>query len=399
MSKQKTFEVVCVLSAYVFAKEHYNDSNSILEPDDEHIQELADMLAEIDCYITVPDKAQLIKRGFKKLSELSVDGQVSETKLFEYTQLHLEAISNTEKTSILNAVIYTARKDRKVSPKEKEFIQQVAHCLGLNSDYSTIIKEYASSGIKRSIETWKILSVGFSVVTVIGIVFYLLIQSNIQKVNVYDEQSVAFSKISFNRFIVYRNNFFEDSFHYNKQAIFYLNGTAEISFEPANIQYNPVTKVITYQYQKSRFQATTSFSQSMLVDEVKPEPLTEEEAKKIGIIVGIATTWLGTKAGSNLSSYVPPPFNLAATIGGGVAAGAAGYYLTSDLLEGVSLTKDISQKEKEEVLNQSKLLIRSLLETDPTLISIYKKDFKKHLVSRYEKYGLSVSSVLYDEVK
>lgn len=399
MSEKNLFEVVCVLSAYVFAKEHYNDSNEILAPDDSHVQGLANMLAEINCYVTVPDKARLIKQGFKKLVDLSVDGLVSETKLFEYVQSHLEAASKAEKTSILNAVIYTARKDRKVSLKEKEFIQQVAHCLGLNSDYNAIIKEYANSGIKRSIETWKILSVGLSAIAVIGIVFYLLIQNNIQKVNVYDEQSVAFSNVSFNRFIIYTNKFGVDSNKFRKQAVFYLSGTAEISFNPENLQYNPATQIITYSHTKPKFEITTNYSQAEKVDEIKPEQFSEEEAKKAAIVVGLVSAGIGAKAASSLSSYMPPPYNIAATAGGAVIAGAAGYALTSTLLNGASLSKEISPKEEQKVLKESKTLIRSLLTQDPNVILIYQKSFKKYLTSRYKRFGLSVKDIKYEVVK
>ena len=160
MNEQKMFEAVCLLSTYVFTKEHYKNSTALIEPDSNHIKTLANMLAELDRYITFPDKRQVIRHSFQKLTELSIDGQVSETKLFEYIQSLLDNVSDDEKKNILNSVIYTARKDRKISSKEKEFIQQVAHCLGLNSDYKTITKEYCESGVKRSIETWKIISIG-----------------------------------------------------------------------------------------------------------------------------------------------------------------------------------------------------------------------------------------------
>ena len=99
--------------------------------------------------------------------------------------------------------------------------------------------------------------------------------------------------------------------------------------------------------------------------------------------------------GNELGSILPKPYKFLGSTLGSVAGGAAGYFATSSLLEGVKLTDDISMTSKKETLKIGEELIKAQLQTDEQMNSMYKEHFESFIKSKYRTLNKEVEIMKY----
>lgn len=402
------FEVICLLSVYVYLKEKYSDLNLAQENRKKDANVIAELLKKIEKFAHIPNKTNKILEAHDYVIGFIDDkGDFDEESFLNSIKDKTSDLSQDDRNYLLNVVIYVAHTDKKISDNEKEAIIQVAYFLNLDTDFKKIMSTYESSEFAKSKAKFFVFSLIAAAVIIISVSAYFILGNTKDKVVTFNQKSVVFSEINFNRFVVYKNFFPVENDHLQKQAVFYLNGSAEVAFNSDNLVHNKSKNQIILKYDNVPFELKPLFKPTILVDEIYPKEITKGEARKVGAFVGVAGTIggsiLGAKAGGLLKSVLPPPYNVAAPIAGGalggITGGAAGYFLTVNALDGMKLVGDITPKEKREVIDASKALITATLQVDDAMLKLYKKNFKNYIKAKYAQFGYNINDIKYEKLE
>jgi len=409
--KINTFKVVTSGIVYAFLKEKYKDDNINPKDKEKNIIQIYNQLIKIESFGAIPDKKKIIEEKYDEIKSLILNKELSETKLLEYMHNASKDLSGDDREKILDSIIYIILIDKKISDIEKNIILQMIEFLNLKLSYKEALQRYNNSEFKKPPSVIIVVVLGVLLLSlVIGALFWQYKkESNIKVFNSNNE--IVFNEVYFNKYVIYKNKFSNLSNKYFlKQAIFYLSGKADISFNPKNLTYDRVAKQITYTYPKDiMFQSKVIFNPVLLVDKIDPKPLTANDAKKIsaviGIAGGIAGGVIGAKLGSALGKFLPPQYKFAGLISaavggiaGGVTGGLVSYHFAFKALNGLHFS-ELTEKEENSVKEISKDIIKAQIALDKNLQSIYKRNFEKFIKLQYGKYGLNIKSIVYKEQK
>lgn len=224
--------------------------------------------------------------------------------------------------------------------------------------------------------------------------------NTLAQIKVFKTNKYQFDEIYFNRYIIYKNQFeFKQNVmtnHFKKYAIYYISGTARISFNPNNINYNSSTKTITIN--QSYFDIDLNIEKELEIDKVNAKAISDNEAQKTGMVVGLAGAYTAGKAGYKLSSLLPPHITAGVTGASTILGGAVGYFATSNALTGAKISKDISETDRKESLKVGKELILAQLKIDYELVSMYKEHFEAFIIAKYKTYNMEVNQIEYQNI-
>ena len=402
---RKIFFAVSLLSLYIVLKEQ-NKSDFVDEAEkNKELEKLTKKLSKLDRYQHLTNKSTVVEEAYQEFLNHKVDLKVDEQKLLEFVSKDIAQLTEETKKYILNCVIFVAHDDKKISDEEKELIIQISHILGFKTNFNNLLNNYKKSEFGDSISSTKIMIVLLILfVAILSICFYFY-KSMESKVKIFGNETVVFSELSFNRYIIYQNTFFENDY-FLKQAIFYFDGTADIGFDPKNIDYNRVTKEITLSYKANPFIVNTSFNNILLVDKISPESISKEEASKfaggLSLIGAYAGLTAGGAAGSAVGTFFPQIKFIAPLVGSGGGAlvgGASTYFVSKNFLEGIKISSEISKEEEERVKIESKNLINNVLNNEKSMMELYINSFDSFIKNKYSSFGLEVKSIKYKEAK
>jgi hypothetical protein len=402
------FKILSKNAIYAFLKEKYQDNTIKDEDDTNNLNKIIDILSNIEEFAHVPDKELIIKQEYQKIKNLLNNNEFREAKLLEYVQENSKELNQNEKLDIVYSIIHIMHLDNKISQKEKNIILQITKFLDIKDiTYEEIIKSYYHKFKNKKASTLKILLIGIMLLVLASGGAYWLYLQNLNKQNsikIFQQEEIAFSEVYFNRFVIYQNKFFNsNSKYFKKQAIYYINGKAEISFEPKRLNYDPLKQVLTYTYPKGFFNITLNTNKTLEVDKIDPKPISAQEAEKIAIGVGLAGAYFGGKAGYNnadkLTKILPESISKYIKIGstalGGAIAGATSYFITFNALKDLQLSSKITEKEKVAVINNAKKLIKAQIILDERLQKKYKDMFKSYLKYQYSKANININKIIF----
>jgi hypothetical protein len=402
---KKVFSLIVKNTIFAILKEKYPDYRIDDSRDDKNILQITKLLRNLEKYSHIPDKQADVKKNFYLIKSFMENGTFREHDFLEELGEESKNLSFEDKEYILNSVIFVVNEDKKISDVEKEIILQIARFLNIELDYKTIIKHYKKSEFKKPMSTIFLIFIGMILLTIVaGVLFWQYQKIKKDNTNLFNSKKIVFNEVYFNKFIVYQNKFDIDMEHFKKYAVYYLSGKAEISFEPSRLKYNPLLKTVIYTHPEyTPFRINITNNRFLEIDKRNPKAISEQEAKKIAIGVGIAGAYLGGSTGkaggSLLSKVIPPPYNKFSTVAGagigGIFGGVGSYYISLKSLDGLKLSKDITEKEKIEVQNTGRVLIKAQILLNEELQSLYKKNFEEYIRSQYSQYGKKVKSIQY----
>ena len=400
--KEEKFYLISFIATYVYLKEKYDDiSDGLREKNPEDIANILSLLQPLEKFIAIPDKKEFIENSIEELREIFIGKSISKEKEFlsrvnKYT-INLE---EDEKLEIINIIIYVTDNDQKISNIEKESIIQISHAMGLEGDYSKLLSNYKKSPLANKVNYFGIIIFGIILTIFLSAFAYYMYtkQKNPETVKIFNEKRVVFNQVYFNRFVIYKNKANVKNKHFKKEAIYYISGEAEVSFEPSDITYDPSTKTITYILPKdSPFHIEMNKVKTILVDEIKPIPISEKEAAIMASGIGVAGGILGAGIGEGLGSLYPNPLSkIGGKIIGGLVGGVGSGIVAFNIFKGMELSKNITRKEKAEIKDKSVQLIETILKYNYELTKGYKASFIKYIKRRYARYGKIVEKVKFD---
>lgn len=396
MEQEKNiFTLIVKNSIFAFLKEKYPHYRMEDIKDDDNINTIRDLLGKLEKYAHIPDKRNIIEKEYNSIKSLMSKKEFQEYDFLESLKSATEALTAEEKDYILNAVIFVVNEDNKISDNEKEIILQIAKFLNIQHSYKNILIRYDKSEFKNGKVPIKLIISGLLIVLLIAAGLFWKVK-NLPQVQTFETDKYQFDELTFNRYIIYKNKFDIGSEHFKKYAVYYISGTAQISFNPKRIEYNPTTKTITL---LEKFHVSLTTSAKNEIDKVQAKAITEGQAHNIGVVVGLAGAYGGAKIGSSLSSILPKNIELASSALSGIIGGAAGYLVTTNMLSGAKLTSDISMTDKKETLRIGKQLIKAQLETDTKLLKMYRKHFELFIKAKYKTLNKEVHTVNYEPIE
>lgn len=406
-NNKQEFYNISLLSIYVVLKDK-KELDYYKESDKNKILTLINSkLRNSSRYQYLTNKKFILEDSYNNFEKYIVDSKVDEEKLLNFVLKNTNHLNEEIKEYILNCVIHIAYDDKKISNEEQELITQISHMLGYKTNFNYLMSNYKKSEFGDSFSTAIIIIVFIIFLVVISSIgFYFYKQGDDKdKIKIFGNETVVFSEISFNRYVIYKNTFFENK-HLLKQAVFYFDGIVDIGFNPNNINYNPTTKEIIFSYTDSPFVTNTIFKNILLVDKISPEPISEEEASKfagglaiLGAYGGFVT---GAKTGILVGTLFPNLKLISPIVGSGVGSlvgGSATYFASKKILEGVKITSEITKKEEEMVKIESKNLINDIFKKEQSMLELYLNHFESFIKTKYASYGLEVKNIQYKEVK
>lgn len=390
------FALIVTSTVFAYLKEHYPHYELKDSDDNKNIAIITELLQKLEKYAHIPDKKRLVKESYSKFKDLIENESFKESEILSSLEQDTKALSQVEKEDILNSVIFVVNADKKISDVEKELILQISNFLNLPYAYKEIITQYQKSEFK--IEQFPIRLVLLGLLILLGIGgFFFWKTKNVGKVQTFNTNKYQFDEITFNRYVMYKNKFDiknnELTNHFKKYAVYYITGTAQVSFNPKKINYDAISKKLTL---TEDFQVDLLISQKDEIDKVHAKAISEGTAQTLGIVVGLAGAYGGAKAGSGLTKILPKTMGWAATGVGGLVGGATGYLVTKNVLNGEKVTSEISMSDKKETLKIGEQLIRVQLQTDEGLKEMYREHFETFIRAKYRTLNKEVNEVKYD---
>jgi hypothetical protein len=394
--EQKIFSLIVKNSIFAYLKEKYPHTQIDDGDDNDNIIKIIELLKQLERYAHIPDKQKIIKDEYLVMKSLINNQDLSEAELLQTLQEQTQNITQEDKNYILNSVIFVTNEDDNISSTEKEIIIQIARFLDISHDYKTIMKEYHKSEFVEEKMPIITIIIGLLILAVIagGLFWQLKKQSN---TNIFETDKYQFDQIHFNRYVMYKNSFEVFSGKFHKYFIAYISGVANVSFNPQKLQYNSKTKTLTLS--ENNFDIESNFLTIKDIDTVNPDKISTSEARKIGAVVGLASGYAGIKAGNSLANFLPKKIQLAVSSTTALVAGGAGYFVTSELLDGLQLSSDITETEKTTTKNIAKSLIDAQLKADEELQKIYKKHFEQFIKAKYKTHNIDIKHIKYGEAK
>lgn len=405
---KKIFYLISLLSTYLLLKDKYEDLSTIKDSEEsENVKILNSRLSELSKYAFLPDKTKIISESYRDILSRIHGSSVDEEALFDFVTSSVSERSYEEKAYVLNSVIYLAHHDDEISSSEKEGIIQAAYFLGLKPDFKVIMRSYSSSEFVPKASKKIKFAIFITVILLISLISYFLIQKITDSIRVFDQKLVVFNEVNFNRMIVYINKFNHENDYFRKQAIFHINGIAEIGFNPDQLKYDAIKREIVFSYEGEQPFDLKINSTALLIDKITPEKITAEKAAKISAVVGLAGAAAGGVIGNKLSkmlgSNLLPGSKFIATIigtvGGAAIVGGGAAYLTFNTLNDMQITKDMSQRETDEVVSNAVALVKALLIAEQEMQEMYMNNFEIFVKERYASRGLEVTSVGFKRIE
>lgn len=403
------FYIISLLSAYLLVKDKYNtlDEDLIKSNKEDNKDIILSKLGEVDKFNAVTNKKKIVDKAYQDLVDRIESNDIDENDFFLFIKNEVQELSEKDKEYLLNVVIYLAHHNKRISNSEKETIVHAAHFIGLDSDFKEIIKRYEKSEfIKKPSFVLFLAPVALVlIISFLGVYFYS--NSNNNELNFDNATSVVFNEVSFNRMVVYKNKYNVRNDYLLKQAIFYLYGTAEVSFNPDNLTYDPRMKKIILSYEGDSIFDIELNSDYRLVDRLDPLPISREDALKISAVVGVAGAAVGgvtgNKLGNMIGSVLPGNASIVSgligTFGGIAIGGAATSYLAFRTLDGLEINEGMGRREEQEVVSNADKLIKALLMADSDLENIYKENFENYITEIFKARGLEINSFEYKGIE
>lgn len=403
MDKEDKLSLIILIITYAYLKEKYKEfENKLINKNKVDIEKIESFLQPLEEYIVIPDKKNLIENIYTELSGIFNSNIVNKEKSFleKVNQLSLN-LNKEDKKDVLNILMYVTDEDGKISHVEKTIILQLSNIWELENDFESLVSSYKKSKYKRSISLKKIFFIFFIILCVVISSIYFLYEYQTNNIKIFNEKRIAFKKISFNRFFIYSNKFQSGADKYfRKQAVFYIDGVAEVGFETKNLKYNPLTKTVSYTLPvKSPFSIKMKINSSQLIDKFKPQKISSSDAAKISGVVGLlgglysAKVTMGSSFVSKLYSTKAKSIAVSAV---GLISGVVAGGFTYSILNNKYLNKEISISEEENVVSEAKNLIHKTLMYDNALTKMYKENFEKYIKSKYMSYGFDVQKIEYN---
>ena len=220
----------------------------------------------------------------------------------------------------------------------------------------------------------------------------------------FNNEKVVFSELDFNRMLVYKNKYQTNNEHFLKQAVFYITGKADISFQPNSLDYNYTTQTLTLFHSKNRrFDIDVDYNIS-LIDQINPKPLSSEEAIKISAVVGLVAAvgggMIGHKIHSTVGSFLPKntTSDIITTGAVGIATGSTVFFMSNSMLDQLQIMEELTQSELFEVEKQAIAMIKSLLLNEPELFAVYQDKFETYIKSIYAMRNMNIDTIIYKEL-
>jgi len=400
----KKFSLIVKGSIYAYLKEKYPNYKIKAEDKEKNINQIIKHFNKLEAFAHIPDKELIIEETYNKIVDYMLNKEFRESKLLEDIQENTQNLSKEEKESILNGIIYSMELDNKISSNEKNIVIQITKFLNIDNNYNDIIKNYNKSKYKK--EKFPIFTFLTGILIIVAIASgmywkYLQIK-NIK--NYFDKSQLVFSEVYFNKFVIYKNRTNIQSKYFKKSAVYYLSGKADIGINLDDLKYEPITKTLTIiNHSPSIFTVEINLNETIEVDKTNPKPISSEEASKMASYVGFAGAIAGAKVGSKttniISRFLPKHLsflsNAVGATASGIIVGGTGYYVTNKILDGLSLSKDITEKEKAEVIRTAKSLIKAKLLTEAELQKEYKKKFEQLIKREFAKNNKVIKHVIY----
>lgn len=395
----RQFQTLSLVFTYIFLKEKYPSLKDPAIRERQDVDVIYERLREYEAYAHVPNKKKFILEGFDHINSHGTDDEFDEEELLTLVRQLSVELDPKQREEIFRSLVQAAKADNHISADEKEVICQVGVALKIENP-----QQWLSSQ-----KTWIGIAVAALLFfSVAGFAYYLYSSISGGGVNTYRRENIVFSEVFFNRFLIYKNRFNVESDWMRRQAVFYLNGSAEIAFEPSQISYDESSGTLSLACSSaapdSQFQMIYHFDDPVIVDQVDPRPISESEAKTAASVIGIAGSALGVTAGAKfgsvLSSFAPKQYKFVTQAGAGALAGLAGglggYYFALDSLTGTQLTKDISPAEILVITQAAMDIIKAALEAEGELTNIFEERFQTFIQAEYAERGKNISRVSFD---
>lgn len=400
-SRVEEFKTLSLVSTYLFLKDKYASLSDPSIQADQDIEVIVEELRNFEFYVHISNKKKFVQESLDQITNLAGGNEFNEEELLAVVRQHSHNFDRKQKNRIFRCLVQLAKANGRISVDEKEVVCQVGYIFEISNPLSKLL----SSGTNWLAFT----GLAILLLTLGGSAYYVLSNNSGSKVNILKQEHVVFSEVFFNRFVIYRNRFDIDNDLMRRQAVFFLNGSAEISFERSQINFEKSTAKLTLtcskrEDQKSKlFRMHYDFDEPVLVDKVAPRPISEDEAEGAAIVIGVAGSVVGATAGAKFGSviakFVPNQYKLLPQVSGGVfgglAGGLGGYYFALDSLDGAQLRKDISPGESRVATQAAMDIVKAILAAEDELTDLYKEKFDAFVKAEYASRGLDISQVSY----
>jgi len=252
--------------------------------------------------------------------------------------------------------------------------------------------------------------------------FYLKNQQ--RDLKLFKIDNIVYKRIYFDKFVIVRNIYpvkDEDMVgkYLSKAWVFYIKGFVDVEFplKDFKIEGNALIYKGGFKYNGEilPYVLTITVPAENFYDvyEIKPQPISGEDAENIGRIAGAVVApiggYFGVRVGGSLGNvvcnFIPQAARFKAICGvvGGVVGGAVGgigtyltvSHLTYKLVNGFRFVDELTVEEKNRLLEETKKLILLDIAADSDLQRELKKAFENYVRSYFSRYGIEISKVVY----
>jgi|GEM_PF-5839849 hypothetical protein len=281
------------------------------------------------------------------------------------------------------------------------------------------------AGKERSLKSFLPFVIGLIVfVGIVGGGFFYL-KNQTQNLRSFKINNIVYKRIYFDKFVIARNIYpakDEDrvSRYLSKAWVFYIKGFVDVEFPLKDFKIEGNTFIykggFKYNGEILPYVLTITVPAENFYDvyEIKPQPISEEDAESIGRMVGAVVApvggYLGVKGGGSLGNvvcnFIPQAARFKAICGvvgsvvGGAVGGAGTYltvsHLTYKLVNGFRFVDELTVEEKNRLLEEAKKLILLDIAADSDLQRELKKAFENYVRSYFSRYGIEISKVVYE---
>ncbi|MFO7594258.1 MAG: hypothetical protein R6X15_09480 [Pseudomonadota bacterium] len=322
-------------------------------------------------------------------------------------QPYLQEVPDKDKKEVLYCALYLLEITDEADKEHKEIVSSLCHMLDIRDDFFDVMDGFHKSGFEGKSDIKLIAGSVIGMLVLLVILVYSIRGTDDVDVNVFATNRVDFLNVPFNQYVVYQNRF-EGSDWFKKRAVLYVHGNTSVGFEPEHLSYNETTGNVHVNMNLAKLLVTETSANVELIDQIDPREISEEEAQSIAIGIGFTTGLVGAVSGAAVGAQVSGVLpGVSAIQSGAVSAGvtgvglgAGGYVLGSKVLEGASITKEISPIERDTVFRESKKIITGLLSPEYQLVEnnselghIYKAHFERFVKARYAQRGLEIEIV------
>jgi len=428
------------LYTYLYSTDRELDKSkvcSLLErPETKKI--ILDEVMNIDAFVALLDKDAHYKQAVKLfLDAYGEDGVFSQTRFFAVLDQLIHKLSDDHKMQVYQVITAIVLLDKNVDDSEKEFLIQFSTHFNLNKDVNDIINQCIVTKVRRR-EKWFSFVMMLAVLCVGAFFGYQYLNPSPPDIRF---GKLVFDKVHFNRYVM-AGNFRGGSqnIHLGKAAVYYMEGTADVQFDFSKVslidcEHSSINSNMKCQAvfklpevgigQSIPYEIDVTVDRAIEAMRVDPTPISESEAKKVGLVagavLGASGAYMGAKVGSQSGEAIGKIAGMFAgsgfggskivsmmggqlgsiALGGmgavvaGGALGAGGYVVTKNLVTGITLTNGISEQDKINVIEMAKRLTAADLMRQE-LLERYQKDFERTLRELYKPYGIIIKGIRYE---